>query len=75
LREWPEAGHPSDLTKNLHWFIKVTSTDTIAVIKDTQKEDKEKAIKKSWEDKEPGRIEKAKKARKKYVALQKKLEG
>ena len=36
------------------------------MMRDTQKEDAEKELKKSWEDKEPGRAEKAKKARKKY---------
>jgi len=31
-------------------------------VKDTDKEDKEAALKKSWEDAEPGRVEKAKKS-------------
>lgn len=44
-------------------------------MRDTDKEDKEKAIKKSWEDGEPGRAEKSKKARKKYLALIKQQNG
>lgn len=51
------------------------ATDTLAILRDTQKEDKEKAIKKSWEDKEPGRAEKAKKTRTKYFAFEKKERG
>ena len=51
------------------------STETLAILKDTTKEDKEKAIKKSWEDNEQGRAEKAKKSRRKYLAQLKKDRG
>ena len=51
------------------------SSDTIAIFRDTQKEDNIKAIKKSWEDKEPGRLEKAKLARKKFAILEKLKRG
>lgn len=51
------------------------ATNTIVLIKDTQKEERERAIQKSWEDKEPGRAEKSKKSRRKYKALLKKERG
>jgi len=35
------------------------SSETLALIKDTDKEDREKALKTSWETEEPGRAEKA----------------
>lgn len=63
LREWPEAKELSPDTELIHWFLTVFGTDTVVVVRDTTKEDKEKSIKKSWEDKEPGRAEKAKKSR------------
>lgn len=43
----------------------------MGVVRDTIKEDNVKAIKKSWEDKEPGRAVNAKTARKKYLILAK----
>ena len=43
------------------------SSETLAIIKDTDKEDKEKALKVSWESNEPGRAEKAKKSRYKFL--------
>jgi len=51
------------------------NTNTVVLIKDTQKEEREKAIQKSWEDKEPGRADKSKKVRRKYQALLKRQEG
>lgn len=71
LREWPEGKDESEQTSNLHWIMKVHSSDTLAIFKDTFKEDNIKAIKKSWEDKEPGRAEKAKTARKKFMIQEK----
>jgi hypothetical protein len=55
--------------------LKVISSETIAFVKDTEKEDKEKAIQKSWEDAEAGRAGKAKKSRQKFLLQQKKNEG
>jgi hypothetical protein len=52
--------------------MKVFSSETLAIIKDTDKEDREKALKASWETNEPGRAEKAKRSRQKFV-LQEKL--
>ncbi len=40
------------------------------MVKDTDKEDKEKALKSSWETQEPGRSEKAKRSRLKFVYQQ-----
>lgn len=75
LREWPTSAHLSDDTRNLTWFLRNFSNESIAIVKDTQKEDLEKSIKKSWEDKEPGRAERAKKSRQKYLLWAKKEEG
>jgi len=44
-------------------MIKVYSSETLALIKDTDKEDKEKELKAQWEADEPGRAEKAKVSR------------
>jgi hypothetical protein len=52
--------------------MKVFSSETLAIIKDTDKEDREKALKASWEAAEAGRAEKAKRSRQKYV-LQERL--
>ena len=52
--------------------MKIFSSETLAIIKDTDKEDREKALKASWETNEPGRAEKAKKSRTKFL-LQEKL--
>lgn len=50
LRDWPAAKTLSSLTENLYWNLKVISTETVAIVRDTEKEDREKAIRKSWED-------------------------
>jgi len=75
LREWPEAKELSSDTELINWFLIITSTETVAVVRDTAKEDREKAIKKSWEDKEPGRAERAKKSRIKFGFQMKQLQG
>lgn len=59
------------MTENIHWLLKVVSTETVGVVRDTDKEDREKAIKKSWEDGEAGRSEKAKVARRKFIIAEK----
>lgn len=67
MREWPDCKVLNDDTKDIQWYIRVSgATNTVVLIKDTQKEEREKAIQKSWEDKEPGRAEKAKRVRRKY---------
>lgn len=71
LREWPEAMKSGEETDNIYWFTTIYSSDTVALVKDTSKEDREKAIKKGWEEKEPGRAVNAKKSRSKYMLTQK----
>ena len=46
---------------DVFWRIGVFATDPISIIKNTLKEDKEKAVKESWEINEPGRKNKAEK--------------
>jgi hypothetical protein len=55
----------------MKWY----TSETIALIKDTDKEDREKALKVSWETAEPGRAEKAAKSRARFLAQQKKARG
>jgi len=76
LDEWPECKNPNnEELQGITWNLKLYSSDTLAVIKDTDKEDKERALKASWEQAEPGRAEKAKKSRQKFVLEEKKRKG
>lgn len=75
LREWPDAAEVSAFTDQIHFVLSVLSTDTIAVVHDTTKEDRERAIKKSWEDNEAGRAEKAKRSRQKFQLQQRQSRG
>jgi hypothetical protein len=68
LADWPEAATINPQTEEITWVLKVFTSETIALIKDTDKEDKEKALKQSWEQAEPGRAEKAAKSRAKFLA-------
>ena len=72
---WPECKTANPETEDIEWVMKWFSSETIALIKDTDKEDKEKALKQSWETAEPGRAEKAKKSREKFLAQQKFARG
>ena len=72
LHEWPECKTENEFTSEITWYMKVFSSETLAIVKDTDKEDKEKALKASWEANEPGRAEKAKRSRLKFV-LQERL--
>ena len=54
-----------------NWVIKIISTDTVAIVKDTDKEDREAALKASWETEDPGRAEEAKHSRLKFVLTEK----
>ena len=47
----------------------VTKQALVALVKDTDKEDREKALKASWETEEPGRAELASLARQKYMEI------
>ncbi len=53
--------------KTLEWKIEVFASETIGFVKDTTKEDAEKALIQSWETAKPGRADKAQKARIKFV--------
>ena len=61
--------------KDIGWNIRIFSTDTLGFCRDTSKEDKEKEIISSWEEKEPGRAELAKKSRKRFLLQQKLANG
>jgi hypothetical protein len=75
LREVPEAASANEFTQGLYWNLSVSANDTIVVAKDTQKEEKEKALIDSWESKEPGRKDKAKSSRHIFELRKKKLAG
>ena len=74
LHEWPEAKDP-EATANICWSLKVTSSESIAVVRDTYQEDKDRDIKRSWEEQDPGRAERAKKSRMRYLAEVKQKNG
>lgn len=63
LNEWPECKSENDESAGVAWQMKVYSSETVAIIKDTDKEDREAQLKASWEADEPGRAEKAKLSR------------
>lgn len=79
--EIPE--YMKDLTGNLLkiknfdiiWSIRVFSTDTLGFVKDTTKEDSEKILKETWEAYEPGRCDKSRKSRIRYLIQSKKEKG
>jgi hypothetical protein len=75
LHQWPEAKTQNEETENITWVLKFFTSETIALIKDTDKEDREKALKASWETAEPGRAEKANKSRQRYLIQQKQKAG
>jgi hypothetical protein len=58
------------MSSDITWHLKLYSSETLAVVKDTDKEDREKALKASWETSEPGRAEKAKRSRMKFLYQQ-----
>ena len=75
LHLWPECKTVNDQTEGITWCIKLFNSDTLALCKDTDKEDKEKALKASWETAEPGRAEKASASRRRYQLQQKQKKG
>lgn len=75
IDEWPECKVPTAESQDLNWVLRVISSDTVALIKDTRKEDKEEAIRKSWETAQPGRAEQAKQSRLRYLANMKSLKN
>lgn len=58
-----------------YWFVRIFATENIAFMKDTSKEESEAALKEGWEAKQPGRAERAKLSRKKYLLHVKKQRG
>ena len=75
MNEWPECKTENDETAEVAWQMKIYSSETVAIIQDTDKEDREAALKKSWEEEEPGRAEKATLSRKKFLLKQKQKLG
>lgn len=74
---WPACTDPKSeemVNAKIAWKLRIISSDTVAIVRDTDKEDREAALKKSWEDAEPGRAEKAKKSRQ-YFLLQKRRDA
>ena len=67
LHEWPDCRKDAEFTQDLTWHLRLFSSETLAIVKDTDKEDREKALKASWEQNEAGRAEKAKKSRLKFM--------
>jgi hypothetical protein len=75
MSEMPEWLKDPELSKEVQWVIKCFSSDTLAFVKNTTKEDHERNLKESWEVNEPGRSEKAKMSRIRYLILEKKERG
>lgn len=75
ITELPEVMQASEELQDLNWVMRVVASDSIATAKDTRKEDREEAIRKSWETTQPGRQEQAKQNRLRYIAQNKKNKG
>jgi len=61
--------------ENISWIMRVHTTDPIKFYIDTTKEDKENKLKEAWENIEPGRSDKAKFTRKKFLIMKKREIG
>lgn len=77
LSECPQElkGEYEDPNNEYFWFVRIFPTENIAFMKDTSKEETEGQLKESWEARQPGRAEKAKMSRKKYLLYVKKHRG
>ena len=75
LHEWPAGKNHNGESSDITWQVKMYSSETLALIKDTDKEDREKALKTSWETEEPGRAEKAQISRQKFIFKTKMKKG
>jgi hypothetical protein len=75
IDEWPECKTQSSELQDLNWVLRVVASDTVALVKDTRKEDREEAIRKSWEVAQPGRAEQAKQSRMRFLAAAKAAKG
>jgi len=60
---------------NPDWIIRIFSSETLYFCKDTSKEDREKAVKDSWENIERGRSEFAKTSRLRFLGISKTMRG
>lgn len=49
LYEWPDCKNENPNSADVSWHLKIYSSETLAIVKDTDKEDREKALKASWE--------------------------
>ena len=65
----------NEQTEGLTWTVKMFNSETLALVKDTDKEDREKALKASWETADPGRAERAARSRQRYLLLKKMKSG
>ena len=75
LHLWPECKTANEETEGLSWTIKMFNSETLALVKDTDKEDREKALKASWEAADPGRAEKAARSRQRYLLMKRQKAG
>lgn len=50
LRKWPEAATNNEDTQKICWVAQIISEESIAIVRDTRQEDREKETRKSWED-------------------------
>ena len=75
LHLWPECKTVNEETEGLTWIIKMFNSETLALVKDTDKEDREKALKASWEAADPGRAEKAQRSRQRFLLQKKQRAG
>ena len=75
LNQWPECTQSSEETEFLNWVVRIVPNETIALIRDTRKQDYEDSIRKSWETAQPGRAESAKTSRARYLASVKRSQG
>lgn len=75
ISDWPECVNVDEGTEEVGWVIKVVSPESVSIVKDTEKADREQKIKESWETNEPGRASRARQSRERYLILQKKLRG
>eukprot|EP00826_Nyctotherus_ovalis_P044789 TRINITY_DN4874_c0_g2_i2.p1 TRINITY_DN4874_c0_g2~~TRINITY_DN4874_c0_g2_i2.p1 ORF type:complete len:864 (+),score=330.72 TRINITY_DN4874_c0_g2_i2:1536-4127(+) len=75
ISDWPECVSENEETKNVSWVVKVVSPESVSIVKDTEKADREQKIKESWETGEPGRASRARQSRERYLILKRKLAG
>jgi len=75
LHMWPECKTHNSETEGITWCLKMFNSETLALVKDTDKEDRERALKASWETVDPGRAEKAAKSRQRFLLLKKQRSG